>query len=99
MIGCHTDVGALPFDHLQHTMQHPGDRAELPRATLAETLQAVELPEQLVGAVDEVDDHPWSILSSSARHSPRTTSYSRIPSAVNVSLIAERYSLPITTER
>jgi hypothetical protein len=42
-------------------MQHTGDRAELPRSTLAETLQAVELSEQLVGAVDQVDDHGLSI--------------------------------------
>jgi hypothetical protein len=37
-------------------MQHPGHGAEGCRACLLESAPAVELPEQLVRAVDQVDD-------------------------------------------
>ena len=47
-----------PFlHHLQHGVQDTGDGAEGRGAATAEPPLPVEMPEQLVGAVDEVDDH------------------------------------------
>ncbi len=56
VVGGHADVRGALLDHLQHRLQHPHDRA-VGAIRLGEATQAVEVPEELVRAVDEVDDH------------------------------------------
>jgi len=51
------DVRGVSFDRLQHRVQHTGNRAEGRVVAFGESAQAVEMTEQLVGAVDEMDDH------------------------------------------
>ena len=55
------------LDHLQHRLQHADDGAERPVLALGEAAQAVEVAEQLVGAVDEVDDHSGSGVAGVTR--------------------------------
>jgi len=50
-------VAALLFDQLEHGLQHPDDGAVGPIDSLSEPAQAVEVTEQLVGPVNQVDDH------------------------------------------
>ena len=57
VIGRHTDVSRSRLDHLQHGVQHAGHGAEGRILALVEAAKAVEVAEQLVGAVDEMDDH------------------------------------------
>ncbi len=57
MIGGDAQVSGAALDHLQDGMQHPGYGAVRLVAALVETAQAVEVPEELIGAVDEVNDH------------------------------------------
>ena len=57
VIGRDADVRGAFLDHLQHRMQHAIDRAQRPVLALVEAAQAVEMTEQLVGAVDEMNDH------------------------------------------
>src|SRR6185437_1178845 len=45
------------LEHLQDRRQHTRDRSERPVRALGEAPQTVEMPEQLVGAIDEIDDH------------------------------------------
>jgi hypothetical protein len=54
----HADVGRALLHHLQDRLQHPDDTTKRPVLALREPAQAVEVAEQLVGAVDDVDDHP-----------------------------------------
>src|SRR4051812_2807433 len=56
VIGGHTDVRSPSFQHLRHGAENSGNRAE-GRITLLEPADPVEMAEQLVGPVDEVDDH------------------------------------------
>ena len=48
----HADVSRSCFNHLQNGIQHADHRAERPILALVEATQAVEMPEQLVRAVD-----------------------------------------------
>ena len=57
MIGRDADVRRALFEHLQHGVQHADDGAVRLVLAFVEAPQAVEVAEQLVGAVDEVDDH------------------------------------------
>ncbi len=57
MIGGNAQMGRPALDHLQDRMQHAGHGAIGFVAPLVETPQAVEMPKELVSAVDEVDDH------------------------------------------
>ena len=57
MIGRDADVRRAVLEHLQHRLQHADDGAERAVDAFVETPQAVEMTEQLVGAVDEVNDH------------------------------------------
>ena len=53
------------FQHLQHGLQHADHRAERAILPFVEATQAVEMPEQLIGAVDDVNDHaPRRIVSA-----------------------------------
>ena len=57
MIRRHTDVRGSFLDHLQHRMQHADDCAEGPILAFVEAAQPIEVTEQLVRAVNEVNDH------------------------------------------
>ena len=60
MVGRHTDVRGSLFRHLQDRMQHADDGGEGLVLTLIGPALAVELAEQLVCAVDEMNDHSRS---------------------------------------
>ena len=57
MIGRDADVRRAALEHLQHRVEHAGRRAEPLTVAPAAAPAAVEVAEQLVGTVDEVDDH------------------------------------------
>ena len=57
MIGRDADVSRSLLDHLQQSLQHADHGAEWPVLAFVEATQAVEVPEQLVGAIDEMNDH------------------------------------------
>src|SRR5206468_717735 len=90
----HTDVGTTLFDQLQHAMQHAADAAKRSVFAVARTPRTVEVPKELVGPVDEVEDHLSMIseaqsffstcaakISSSAPHPPSPETPVRIASA------------------
>ena len=51
------------LDHLEHGLQHADDGAVRAVLAFVEPAQAVEVTEELVGAVDEVNDHFGSLWS------------------------------------
>src|SRR5215467_3202951 len=57
MIGGHPKMSGALLDHLEHGIQHADDRAEGAILSLVEAARAVEVTEQLIGAIDQVDDH------------------------------------------
>ena len=57
VIGGDAEVGGALLDHLEHGVQQAGDGAEGLVLALVEAAQAVEMAEQLVGAVQDMDDH------------------------------------------
>ena len=59
VIGRDTDVSGSRLDHLQHCIQHSDHGAEGPILALGEAAKAVEVAEQLVGAVYEMNDHDF----------------------------------------
>jgi ATP-dependent DNA ligase len=65
VIGRHPDVGSPGLDRLQDGVQHAGHRAKGTVLPLIEAAQTVEVAEQLVGAVDEMNDHGLHSLSMS----------------------------------
>src|SRR6266850_5581392 len=64
VIGRHPDVRGSRLDHLEHGSDHPRDRAEGSVLALVESAEAVEVAEELVGAVDEVNDHRGMVYDS-----------------------------------
>src|SRR5215217_8050243 len=63
MIGGYADVRSSGLDQLQDGMQDAGYCAIRPVGTLGEAAQAVEVPEQLIGPVEEMNDHEAGRLS------------------------------------
>ena len=57
VIGGDAEVRIAAFDHLEHALQHADDGAVGTVHAFVEPAQAVEVTEELVGAVDEVNDH------------------------------------------
>jgi hypothetical protein len=57
MVGGNTHVSLALLDQLQHRLQHADYGAVRPVPAFGEAAQAVEVAEELIGAVDEVDDH------------------------------------------
>lgn len=57
MIGGDTKVCGALLEHLQHRVQHANHGASGLIRTLGEPAQAIEVPEELVGAVNEVNEH------------------------------------------
>src|SRR5206468_3614281 len=70
------EMGRPLLDHLQHGMQHAAYRAKGPVVAPVEAAQTVELAEQLVRAIDEMNDHGSSKASrlASAIQPPSTGS-------------------------
>ena len=64
VIGRHADMGRTRLDQLQHRLQDADHGAEWLVRALVESAQSVEVAEQLVGAVDEMNDH--EVVSGSA---------------------------------
>ena len=50
-------MGGALLDHLQDAVEHTDHRAEGTVVSFGEAAQAVEMAEELVGAVDEMNDH------------------------------------------
>ena len=74
VIGGDADVSVAALDHLEHALQHADDRAVRAIHAFVETAQAVEVTEELVSAVDEVNDHGTirvALKSREARSSHR----------------------------
>src|SRR3712207_4627014 len=65
VIGRDTHVRGAFLNHLQYAIQHADDRAEGAIFVFRESPQAVEVAEQLVRAVDEVNDHVCLDMRSS----------------------------------
>ena len=57
MIGSHPNVRRAVLDHLQYAIQYAGNRAIRFVLAFVERALPVKVPEELVRAVDEVDDH------------------------------------------
>ena len=57
VIGRDADVRRAALDQLQHGVQHPRGGAESLAVLPASAAATVEVAEQLIGAVDEVNDH------------------------------------------
>src|SRR5215813_683727 len=67
MIGGHTEMSRALLDHLEHGIQHADDRAEGTIFSFVEAARSVEVTEQLVGAIDQVDDHAGPKSGSASR--------------------------------
>ena len=57
VVGRHAEVRRPVLDHLQDGMQHADHGSEGRGPALVEAAQAVEVAEQLVGAIQQVNDH------------------------------------------
>jgi hypothetical protein len=57
VVGRDADVRRAVLDHLEQHVQHARDGAERRGLALLEAAAAVVMAEELVGAVDEVNDH------------------------------------------
>jgi hypothetical protein len=57
VIGGHTDMRRSALDHLQNCIEDANDGAEGQIRAFVEAAQAIEVAEQLVGAVYEMNDH------------------------------------------
>src|SRR5687768_7931717 len=66
VIGGDADVGPALLDQLEHRVQDAVDRAEWTVLALVEAAQAVEVAEQLVSAIDEVNDHGRYVIPTRA---------------------------------
>jgi hypothetical protein len=57
VVGRDAEVCSAFFHHLQHRVQHADHGAGGPISALGEAAQAIEVPKQLVGAVDQMNEH------------------------------------------
>src|SRR5207249_3073291 len=71
VIGRHADVRGSPLDRLQHRPEHPGHGAERRVLALVEAAETVEVTEELVGAVDEMNDHGCMVIDRASGKAPR----------------------------
>ena len=69
VIGGDADVRRAGLEHLRDGAEHAGDRAERAVAFLFRAPVAVEMAEQLVRAVDEMNDHRAGRAQAAARSS------------------------------
>src|SRR5581483_4281412 len=82
MVGGHADVGGALLDHFQYRIEHAQHRATGPILALVEATQAVEVPEELVCAVNEVNNHGASTVASEACCPARSLAATRSASAM-----------------
>jgi hypothetical protein len=59
VVGRDADMRDSALDHLQHAVHHADRRAQGLVLALREAAQAVEVPEEFVGSVDQVNQHGW----------------------------------------
>src|SRR5437868_2106661 len=57
VVGGDSEVGVAVLDHLEHGLEHADDGAVRAVLAFGKPAQAVEVTEELIGAVDEVNDH------------------------------------------
>jgi hypothetical protein len=57
VIGGDAEVRATAFDHLEHGLQHADNRAVRAVFAFGKPVQAVEVTEEFVSAVDEMHVH------------------------------------------
>src|SRR5213076_1769680 len=57
VVGGDAEVSVAALDHLEHGLQHADDSAVRAVHAFVEPAQAVEVTEELVGTVNEMDDH------------------------------------------
>ena len=57
VIGGDADVRGAFVDHLQHGIEHADDGAESSILSVGEATQSVKMTEELVGSVDQMNDH------------------------------------------
>ncbi len=74
MIRGYADVRGALFGHLQHGVQHTDNGPEWFVLAFGKAAQAVEMAEELVGAVDEVNDHGVRLCGSRLRRRSRPVS-------------------------
>ena len=79
VIGRDPDVSRSLLDHLQQGLQDADHGSERPVLAFVEATQAVEMPEQLVGAVYEVDDHASLCRGPDPRAFPKSVRGLRFP--------------------
>ena len=60
MIGGYAQVRGTLVDHLHHGIEHPGNRSESSLLPRGEATQSIEMAEELVGSVDQMNDHDVS---------------------------------------
>src|SRR5439155_11792904 len=65
VIGRDAEVGRPFLDHLQHRVQHAGHGAERRIFILVEAAEAIKMPEELVGAVEKMNDHAAAQVQTS----------------------------------
>ncbi len=69
MVGRDPEVDPAALDQLEHGLQHPDDRAVRAVLPFGKPAQTVEVTEELVSAVDEVNDHSGLMLDRAAARS------------------------------
>src|SRR5262249_32735917 len=62
VIGRDADVLCSILDHPEHHVEQAADRAERPLLDLLETEKPIEMTEQLIGPVDQMNDHALIIV-------------------------------------
>ena len=73
VIGRDADVRRSLFEHLKHGLQHADHGAERTILPFVEAAQSVEVPKQLIRAVDDVHDHVPPPRAFDVRRSDRAT--------------------------
>src|SRR5215467_13278043 len=90
MIGGHPKMSGAFLDHLEHGIQHADDRAEGAILSLVEAARAVVVTEQLVGAIDQVDDHAGPTWPRSCHEHSRPVKMVRLGSGEHCPAPQER---------
>ena len=58
VVGRHAEVGGAALQHAEHRSQDPDHPADLVAPPVRRSGDGVEMPEELVGPVDEMHAHP-----------------------------------------
>jgi hypothetical protein len=57
MVSRDSEIRTATFKYLEHALQHADDRAVRAIHAFGEPVQTIEVTEELVGAVNEMDNH------------------------------------------